>query len=69
MASLFYHAVIFHLILNTQFNGLLNQDLPLKSTTPFGAKITRADSTLEMAPPLYFLIWFLNPDQTTFCTI
>ncbi len=30
-----YHPVIFHLIWNTHFNGLLNPDLPLKSTAPF----------------------------------
>ncbi len=42
------------LSVNTHFNGLLNPDLPLKSTVPFGAKITRADSTLGTAsPPLF----------------
>ncbi len=44
----------FILSVNTHFNGLLNPDPPLKSTAPFGAKITRADSTLETAPPPVF---------------
>ncbi len=60
-----YHAVIFHLLYNIQTNGLLNPDPPLKSTTPFVAKITRADSTLETAPPPLFP----DLDQTIFCTI
>ncbi len=50
-----YHAVIFHFLLRNKYNGLLNPDPPLKSTTPFGAKITRVDSTLETAPPPLFL--------------
>jgi hypothetical protein len=44
----------FILSVNTHFNGLLNPDPPLKSTAPFGSKITQADSTLETAPPPLF---------------
>jgi len=47
--------VIFTLSANAHYNGLFNPDLPLKSTMPFGAKITQVDSTLEMAPPPLFL--------------
>jgi hypothetical protein len=42
---------------------------PSKTTRHFGAKTIRADSTLEQLHPLYFLIWFLDPDQPIFCTI
>ncbi len=62
----------FTLSANAHFNRLFNPDLPLKSTTPFGAKITRADSTLETAPPPLFpdpvsrsgpdyLLYYLRP--------
>jgi hypothetical protein len=57
-APIYNHYVItlWYLILfvNTHFNRLLNPDPPLKSTVSFGVKITRADSTLEMAPPPLF---------------
>jgi hypothetical protein len=57
LSSLYYkyHIVIFHFLFRNNYNGLLNPDPPLKSTTPFGAKITRANSTLETAPPPLFL--------------
>ncbi len=51
-----YHAVIIHFtfFVNTKNNGLHYPDPPNKSTVPFGAKNTRADSTLETAlPPLF----------------
>jgi hypothetical protein len=50
----FYTLWYFTLSANAHYNRLFNPDLPLRSTTPFGAKITRADSTLETAPlPLF----------------
>jgi hypothetical protein len=45
----------YHFLLRNQNNGLFNPDPPLKSTVPFGAKITQADSTLETAPAPLFL--------------
>ncbi len=50
-----YHVVTFHFLFRNKNNGLLNLDPPLKSAMPLGAKTTRADSTLEMAPPSLFL--------------
>ena len=46
--------MIFHFLLRNKYNGLLNLLPPLKSTAPLGAIITRADSTLKMAPPPLF---------------
>jgi hypothetical protein len=65
----YYHFVIFHFLFGNKYNALLNLDPPLKNTMPLGAKTTRADSTLEMAPPPLFLDRFLDPGQLIFCTI
>jgi hypothetical protein len=42
---------------------------PSKTMRHFVAKTIRADSTLERLHPVYFSIWFLDPDQPIFCTI
>ncbi len=65
-----YHAVIFHFLFsrfNLSFNkGFYNLDPPRKRTAPFGAKTTRADSTLKWLLPLYFSILILDPDRKFF---
>jgi len=56
----------FTLLLNKGFHNL---DPPCKRTTPFGAKITRADSTLKRLLPRYFSIQIFDPDRKSSCTI
>ncbi len=51
-----YHAVIFHFKIKIKQSGYQTWTHPSKTPRHFGAKTTWADSTLEMAPPLYFLI-------------
>ncbi len=63
-----YHVVILSFNIRIRQIELTNSDPPYKIPHHFGAKNNRADSTLEMVPPLYFLIWFLDLDQTILCT-
>ncbi len=52
------HSIItlwyFTSFIENNITRLFKPDPPLKSTAPFGAKITGANSTLETAPPTLF---------------